>query len=266
MIMKKTGLAVFFAALMSVLGLTSCLNGDGDTSGVGQAWVKVSGFPGFYTFTTANGYTINPTNQSVLTSELGADYAYLIYQYDETSLVEGSKEMNVALTGCMPIKTANAYSSVEQMDSLYANAPLSSVSEQTGPLFWDKENVFVPISYYITQTSDDTAKNTELNKHNFQIYYDVNGGSDTELILKLRHNVADPDNNSKRLVPVWEYKHFNLAQALNAFSMAKGRQPSTISIEYEKGYSGDYTAGNIQLTKHSIDYQRILDVLNSSQK
>ena len=33
MIMKKTGLAVFFAALMSVLGLTSCLNGDGDTSG-----------------------------------------------------------------------------------------------------------------------------------------------------------------------------------------------------------------------------------------
>lgn len=37
MIMKKTGLAVFFAALMSVLGLTSCLNGDGDTSGVGQA-------------------------------------------------------------------------------------------------------------------------------------------------------------------------------------------------------------------------------------
>ena len=202
----------------------------------------------------------------MLVSELGADYAYLIYQYDETSLVEGSKEMNVALTGCMPIKTANAYSSVEQMDSLYANAPLSSVSDQTGPLFWDKENVFIPISYYITQTSDDTAKNTELNKHNFQIYYDVNGGSDTELVLKLRHNVADPDNNSKRLVSVWEYKHFNLAQALNAFSMAKGRQPSTISIEYEKGYSGDYTAGNIQLTKHSIDYQSILDALNSSQK
>ena len=73
MIMKKTGLAVFFAALMSVLGLTSCLNGDGNTSGVGQAWVKVSGSLGFYTFTTADGYTINPTNQSVLTSELGAD-------------------------------------------------------------------------------------------------------------------------------------------------------------------------------------------------
>lgn len=266
MIMKKTRLAVFFAALISVLGLTSCLNGSNDGSGVGQAWVKVSGVAGFYTFKTADGYTINLTNPGSLTSDLGADYAYLIYQYDETSLVESSKEMNVALTGCMPIKTADAYMSVEQMDSVYANAPVSSVSEQTGPLFWDKENVFIPISYFITQTSDDTSKNTELNKHRFQIYYDINGGADNELILKLRHNVADPDINNKRLVSIWEYKHFNLSTALNAFATAKGREPSSITIEYEKGYSGDYTEGNVQITKYEIDYQSILDAFNSTKK
>ena len=86
--MKKQKLAVVFAALLTMVGFSSCLNGETDPTVSPQEFMKVNGGVGYYSFTSSLGYTITPANMSALKDvQLSTSYAYVIYSYD-SSLME----------------------------------------------------------------------------------------------------------------------------------------------------------------------------------
>lgn len=58
--MKKQKLAVVFAALLTMVGFSSCLNGETDPTASPREFMKVNGGVGYYSFTSSLGYTITP--------------------------------------------------------------------------------------------------------------------------------------------------------------------------------------------------------------
>lgn len=262
--MLKMKLAVVVTALLTMLGFTSCLNGDGNSTGYGTEYVKVDGFMGFYSFKSAAGYTINPLNGSQITSDIGTTYALINYQYDSETVTPDAKEIDVTLTGILPISTKNVSSNVAGMEE-YSNAPIRMVSVQSyeyySIAFWDKYTMFLPIYYFAKQISDEDEQKEELNSHSFELYYDANdeNAATGELLLHLRHNVKDPDINKERTTLTSNIFHYDLNSVLAQYAAANGGDtPSKITVEYEQNsYNSEYESG-VMSTKVEIDYAAIV--------
>ncbi|MDR3796016.1 hypothetical protein, partial [Phocaeicola sp.] len=84
--MKKQRLVVAFAALLTMVGFSSCLNGENDPTVSPQELMRVNGGAGFYSFTSAYGYTVTPLNMSALSDLSLQSYAIVQYSYDSSVL------------------------------------------------------------------------------------------------------------------------------------------------------------------------------------
>lgn len=101
--MKKQKLAVVFAALLTMVGFSSCLNGENDPTVYPQELMKVNGIAGYYTFTSAYGYTITPLNMSALSDLSLGSYAIVQYSYD-SSLLEWDESKDVTINNVVNIQ------------------------------------------------------------------------------------------------------------------------------------------------------------------
>lgn len=92
-----------FAALLTMVGFSSCLNGENDPTVYPQELMKVNGVVGYYTFTSAYGYTITPLNMSALSSLDLDSYAIVQYSYD-SSLLEWDESKDVTINNVVNIQ------------------------------------------------------------------------------------------------------------------------------------------------------------------
>lgn len=265
--MKKTKLAVLFAALMTMLSFTSCLNSDGG-SATGQWYgiVRVNGYAGAYQFRVADGSIINPSNQSALanTNLSSSSYAYLAATYDTSTAGDvSSKALTMEVFGISPIKTFYVEPDTVGMED-YSNIPFASVNNDnySGYVsFYTRNDMFIPVSYFYKDSNNSSDKTAELNSHRFAIYYDLDESTPTTLKLHLRHAVTDPSINKERLTKGSEFLHFNIASAVEDFKTANGQLPTSIQIEYlMNSNNAELSSGTNSTTlDNPIDYDSIVD-------
>lgn len=86
-----------------MVGFSSCLNGENDPTVYPQELMKVNGVVGYYTFTSAYGYTITPLNMSALSSLDLDSYAIVQYSYD-SSLLEWDESKDVTINNVVNIQ------------------------------------------------------------------------------------------------------------------------------------------------------------------
>lgn len=186
--MKKTKFAVLFTALVSMLGLSSCL-GEPDPYTTADGIFRAEGVVGYYKFKTAYGITVTPTNQNMITSDLG-DFAYIYYKYDNRTVTQGTSNIDAELQQPpVPIKTVNSFIQQE------GNAPLVSYQGNKEisltRYLYDKNSLFVNLTYNVKVNKTDNSKN-DLNNHNFYIFADsdTEGYTENDLVLRLSHVVS----------------------------------------------------------------------------
>lgn len=226
--MKKTKFAVLFTALVSMLGLSSCL-GEPDPYTTADGIFKTDGYIGYYKFKTAYGITVTPTNQSMVTSDPG-DFAYLYYKYDNRTVTQGTSEIDVELQQPpVPIKTVN-YIPVEQE----GNAPMVSYQNNKEisltRYLYDKNSLFVNLTYNVKVNKTDNSKN-DLNNHNFYIFAESNteGYTENDLVLRLAH-VVSPGATVENA----EYKVYNDVRRIDlSLFMNSGKEYKRIIIKYQ---------------------------------
>lgn len=136
--MKKMKLAVVFAALVSVVGFSSCLNSDGNSGPAFASFVTVTGddLLGYKLYSDV-GYTMVPTSQSVsqlpwLKNTKRALVWFDIAAEENPTQLEPNKNYNVVLsnTGSFPLFTNTVIDTYqnEPADTLQANQdPITSI-------------------------------------------------------------------------------------------------------------------------------------------
>ena len=268
--MKKMTFAVWFTALLAVFTFSSCL--DDETGGTRQASeiVKVNGYMGTYSFKSAHGYELIPTNAGALTMDINREFAFIQYGYNSDDVTQNMKKINVQLYGIMPIDRKVINESVEGMKE-FANAPIRNItaggSYSYFPItFWDPNIMFLPVNYFIKEYSDNKETQKEVASHDFMIYFDVNDPDayDGSMILRVRHHVMDPALNKERYRTNLSIYQVNLSSAMATYESVKGAKPERIVVEYEEATNGMYEEHNLVSSRAEINYKR--DVLDAYKK
>ena len=274
--MKRTRFAVFFAALVSMLSFTSCLDSDGgsNTSSV-SAILRVNGFAGSYWFTDMVGNKYTPSSQSALASS-GLDsyqFAYIMGTFDAGQLdasTSTKKEVIVDLYGASPVKAFGVATDDGSEADEFANAPMYAAGEDVGGntylQFFSRNQMFVPVSYFYKSSSSNDDLKKELNSHEFYLFYDKEKSEMGTLSFKLRHRVQDPTVNKDRTTLGSEYLYFNIAQAMAAYKNEFGSEPANIRIEYQYNYSNGEMTEYTSTKEVTTDFQQWLKWFEQLEK
>lgn len=264
--MKKMTFAVWFTALLAVFTFSSCLDSDDNATRAGSEIVQVTGYMGLYSFQSAGGYEIIPSNQSAINMTIETKYAYVTYSYQTADVVEGMKKLKAEIYSLLPIPDKMLNSNVEAIKT-FANAPIRNItygaSYEFFPIsFWDVNTMFLPINYFIKDSSDKEALKKEVQSHNFEVFYDLNDPameSSNDLILYVRHNVMEPELNKDRNFRVNTNIYWmDLRYVMSSYEQKNGKKPSRLIIQYEQNATGEYDEHQIVPTRVEIDYSAIL--------
>ncbi|MBM6882856.1 hypothetical protein [Bacteroides caecigallinarum] len=255
--MKKTKFAVFFTALMVMLGLSSCL-GEPDPYNTVTEVMKVNNFMGLYSFSSIYGYTVEPNDQSLFTTSINNEFARVTYKYDTRTLNLNSEnnKIDADILYLAPIDEIKyAYETIE------ANTGMYKVSSSAS--FFDKVNMFLDLTYYYEYSSDKDDLKEELAKHSFYLSKanaeDDEDVKDGTVVLYLNHVVADPENNDDRKNYGTETRHFNLNYVL------AGSEPDEIIIKFKQNtYSAAVDDKNAKDSDITIDYKSIVEYFNKN--
>ena len=261
---------VMASALAAMVGFSSCLNGgDYTNTASGGTFVKVSGYLGVNQLVDELGFTYNPTNLSSIENWGNGKYAYITYTYDPTTVDYTQKAVDINLAGYSILTDEQVVANAPVAEN--ANAPVYSVYDMSTssqyrvqPVFYKKIDVFIRIYYYYkpANSSDDLEEETAL--HHFTLYYDATTDfTNSTMTLHLRHTIQDfdEDDNKERTSRAYEFRHFNLGDALNAYQFANnGQDPDKIVIEFEQNqYNADYEEDDIESKSYEIDYKTVVE-------
>ena len=232
-------LLVALMAVVMGMSVTSCMNGDDNTTGEGYtvAKVKDNSFTSM-TFSTYDGYTlVTKEYYSGLSNVNSDDFVYLAYTYDrETDIDASTKTISITITGAQKV-SGNAVNGIMNADNdLYkSDKPVITISDgYLVPLMFDNDNLVLPIQYYAKE---------DATKHTFNLVYytdklkgDKNGEDKNDgLTLYLRHKSTETGES----IAIFSYKTFDISQAIIAYQGKYSSYPSTIYIETEKSTSTD---------------------------
>lgn len=249
--MKKQKWAVVFAALLAMVGFSSCLSSEDDGVRTLEDYAEVnsSSFGGL-SFTSMYGWVCVPNKTVTSTPE--SKLAYIAYQYnnaDMQALTSTSTNLPVTLL----------YDPVYLKDLSYpsSNLPLNtetvsiySLGKNAG-FVWGKNKYLVLAPTYLlkTGTTTDNLK-TELANHSLSVYYlaeddDVQAKT---LTLHLRYKIAgvgyssveensDTDESWAADYSVQyrytDVSYVSLDYLLSQYKAVHGSDPEKIAVEYE---------------------------------
>lgn len=160
--MKKMKLAVMFAALVSALTFSSCLNGDGDSESSWDAadFVTVKEFYGSPCLLTDHGLTLSPASSSVLSKLVNGTSGYyprafVYYKLAEGEVfTEGKTSYNISAIVGGTILSSKEFNIAP--DTLQADYSITSFdSSDFGNSLWAK-NGYINIPFTTKVNSNTT--------------------------------------------------------------------------------------------------------------
>ena len=265
--MKKMRFAVWFAALLTMVTFSSCLDSEDGGQRQGSEIVKVTGMMGMYSFQSAGGYELVPSNMSQITMDINTEFALVVYSYDSGQVTDQTKRIPVELLSILPIERHYINDTLEGMKE-YGNAPIRAISAggsmEFFPIsFWNPTTMFLPINYFVKDSANKDEILKEVNSHSFEIFSDVNDteAMDGQMILHVRHRVVDPSLNKERR---YKYNtniyHVDLSQSVYEFESMNGKKPETIIVKYEESTVGDYDPSYMTEGRAEINYRQIIEL------
>lgn len=249
--MKKQKLAVVFAALLTMVGFSSCLNSedDGITEIVDYAEVSTSSF-GSVSFNSMYGWVCVPDKSLTTTPE--SQLAYIAYRYEDadlqsiTSGTSDSKNLSVTLLQD-PVY-------LKRLDCLTTTLPeetktVSIYSLGEDALVWgnNKYLILAPTIFLKKGTTSENLS-TELLNHRLTLYYlSAEGDEDANTLkLYLRYEISGIGESSTEETDdkeSWasdyniQYTNVSYVNLQPIISMYKfthsGSDPEKVTVEYE---------------------------------
>ena len=263
-------LTLAVALVAGLTTMTSCLNGDSDSSGYASPVVKVYTTylgMGVY-FETIDGKRIEPSeasynasiSQGMKWNEYNGQIIQLQYTYDpESPDVEITDDgiSGVTLVSFIPMNSpVEVVQSAGASNDSISNMPIISIGEESyngTPIesqYWDERTLFVPINYYIGNYNQLHSFTLEYHPYEASV-------SDGTLRLYLEHN-KEEDNPSQQNTSLnyagygysfLYYRAFNLSNVENYLSMQGQSMPTSVTIVARED---DYS---IDLTEYVVTYE-----------
>lgn len=249
--MKTMKFFVMASALAAMVGFSSCLNGETDTTVQGAPILKVEySFMGGIYFTDISGVKYIP-NKEILSAE--GKFAYVPMQYDYSLYNQQENSYDITLLGNLSyLRTISVYPTELPQGQTTATLNVVDDGYNVG-LVWgvDNEYLLLPLSYTLhkdVDRNDEDEMNKELQKHNFIVYtipgkeFSENGDS---LKLYLRYTIKGVDLSEEDAAKKYaeEYTSKYADYRYLQLNIPSTGNPKWIRLEFEK--SSNYNSATI---------------------
>lgn len=255
--MKKQKLAVVFAALLTMVGFSSCLNSEDDGIREWGGYFEVNNTYGSVNFVDPTGIQLMP-NKTIIDAPASSALAYINYQYkdDDMAQIEQTKKLPVTLLQD-PIYLKRLDCSTTTLPEETKTVSIYSLGERDA-LVWGN-NKYLILAPTILLKKGTTSENlsTELLNHRLTLYYlSAEGDEDANTLkLYLRYEISGIGGSSTDEADETEswasdyniqYTNVSYVNLQNVISMYKsthgGKEPEKVIVEYEYNNSNNSTS------------------------
>ena len=266
--MKKQKLAVVFAALLTMVGFSSCLNSEDDGIREWGGYFEVNNTYGSVNFVDPTGIQLVP-NKTIIDAPASSALAYINYQYkdDDMAQIEQTKKLPVTLLQD-PVY-------LKRLDCLTTTLPeetktvsIYSLGERDA-LVWGN-NKYLILAPTILLKKGTTSENlsTELLNHRLTLYYlSAEGDEDANTLkLYLRYEISGIGGSSTEEtddkeslasdsnVRYTNVSHVNLQPIISMYkSTHGGKEPEKVIVEYEYNNSNNSTSSVPTIAKKQTE-------------
>lgn len=246
--MKKQKLAVVFAALLTMVGFSSCLNSEDDGLREWGGYFEVNNTYGSVNFVDPTGIQLVP-NKTIIDAPASSALAYINYQYKDEDMaqIEQTKKLPVTLLQD-PIYLKRLDCSTTTLPEETKTVSIYSLGERDA-LVWGN-NKYLILAPTILLKKGTTSENlsTELLNHRLTLYYlSAEGDEDANTLkLYLRYEISGIGGSSTDEADETEswasdyniqYTNVSYVNLQNVISMYKsahgGSEPEKVTVEYE---------------------------------
>ena len=168
--MKKMKWNVLMLALATMLGFTSCLDGEDNSNILSyNEIVKVDNLTGLYV--SQLGYKVAPLNSEDLKDvPMSSGYIQLFYSYDYTQDMSGGK-IDATILGYSPIN--EGIWMPQAPGEADANAPVMAVNtsyDNSLYYFYKLNDLFLPLSFFVRKDADMSDMKERYTSVHFILY------------------------------------------------------------------------------------------------
>lgn len=250
--MKKQKLAVVFAALLTMVGFSSCLNSedDGITEIVDYAEVSTSSF-GSVSFNSMYGWVCVPDKS--LTTTPGSQLAYIAYRYEDadlqsiTSGTSDSKNLSVTLLQD-PVYLKRLDCSTTTLPEETKTVSIYSLGERDALVWGNNKYLILAPTIFLKKGTTSENLSTELLNHRLTLYYlSAEGDEDANTLkLYLRYEISGIGESSTEEtddkeswasdynIQYTNVSYVNLQPIISMYkSTHSGSDPEKVTVEYE---------------------------------
>lgn len=263
--MKKQKLAVVFAALLTMVGFSSCLNSedDGITEIGDYAEVSTSTF-GSTSFNSMYGWVCVPDKS--LTTMPESELAQIFYRYEDAdlqSIMNGtstSKNLSVTLLQD-PVYLKRLDCSVTSLPEETKTVSIYPLGERDALVWGNNKYLILGPTIFLKKGTTSENLSTELANHRLSLYYLSSEDDETAKTLKLylRYEIAgvggttteetgDKENWASDYSTLYtRISYVNLQPIISMYKSAhNGKEPEKVTVEYEYTNSSIPTIANKQ--------------------
>ena len=250
--MKKQKLAVVFAALLTMVGFSSCLNSedDGITEIGDYAEVSTSTF-GSTSFNSMYGWVCVPDKS--LTTMPESELAQIFYRYEDadlqsiTSGTSDSKNLSVTLLQD-PVYLKRLDCSTTTLPEETKTVSIYSLGERDALVWGNNKYLILAPTIFLKKGTTSENLSTELLNHRLTLYYlSAEGDEDANTLkLYLRYEISGIGESSTEEtddkeswasdynVQYTNVSYVNLQPIISMYkSTHSGSEPEKVTVEYE---------------------------------
>lgn len=261
--MKKMKWNVLMLALATMLGFTSCLDGEDNSNILSyNEIVKVDNLTGLYV--SQLGYKVAPLNSEDLKDvPMSSGYIQLFYSYDYTQDMSGGK-IDATILGYSPIN--EGIWMPQAPGEADANAPVMAVNtsyDNSLYYFYKLNDLFLPLSFFVRKDADMNdmkEREAEIATHQFTLYYTDEDFSAEGMTLNLRHKLLNVAEDDKFTQSSGAWMHFNINDALNRYGEIYSKRPDKITVSYEQNArDNSYAEDSVSVRTVELNYESIME-------
>lgn len=250
--MKKQKLAVVFAALLTMVGFSSCLNSedDGITEIPDYAEVNMSSF-GSVSFNSMYGWVCVPDKS--LTTMPESELAQIFYRYEDAdlqSIMSGtstSKNLPVTLLQD-PVYLKRLDCSTTTLPEETKTVSIYSLGERDALVWGNNKYLILAPTIFLKKGTTSENLSTELLNHRLTLYYlSAEGDEDANTLkLYLRYEISGIGESSTEEtddkegwasdynIQYTNVSYVNLQPIISKYkSTHSGSEPEKVTVEYE---------------------------------
>ena len=242
--MKKQKLAVVFAALLTMVGFSSCLNSEDDGISEYYGYLEVNSGWGV-TFSTPDGLEFVPNK--TITTTASSKLAFVYCQYNDVDLTAETKKLPVTLLSD-PVYLKKLDNAGSTLPDVTSTVSLYSLGENGGGVWGYNKYLVLTPAYFLKKGTTNENLSTELVNHHLNVYYVPEEDNVTTKTLKLylRYQLTGIDDSSTEegaeTSEAWanDYKvkysdavYVSLSSLLAQYENAHGEKPEKLEVDYE---------------------------------